>query len=617
MSWKTILGQSNLKIAEKGFILVLVPLLLGLIFIGCLTVLLNQAERDRSREEHARRVISMATNLNSHALEGIQSLIGYVLTRSDTIAQQYDRVVARLPSEFQELSEETKSDPEEAKLVERMQLVMRRAMTLLGAMRNANDPIYNPNEIWYLGGVRTHVTGLLQQFLLEQQKLIAYEESHRPSSLASDATTRDRLSQALHLGIAVEIVMSLLLAAYFSRTVTSRIKTLVENALRFKHREELHPTLDGSDELAQLDSVFHGMAKERNEAEEFIRESEARVRMILESMPVALLVVDQEGTVGAVNTQAEHMLGFSSKDMIGKQLKTILSEQSSNGQNELSIEVLVKAVGRSIEVYARRNDGENLPVELSASQLQMREGPRLLVTMLDVTERHQIERLKREFVNMISHDLKTPLTSIVGNLALVGANAFGELSERGKHIVNTSEKQAVRLIDLINDLLLLEKMEAGGFELHIAKTDLADVIEQSIEAVRETARARSITIEGPKTDATVYADGMRLVQVLVNLLSNAIKFSPDNGVVKVLVEEKEDSTEVKVVDQGRGIPLAHRQNIFEKFKQVHLSDSREKGGTGLGLPICKLIIEKHGGTIGVESEEQMGSTFWFSIPTKA
>jgi PAS domain S-box-containing protein len=616
MNWKTILDQSNLKIAQKGFILVLVPLILGLIFIGILLFLLNQAELARSREAHARKVISLANTVNAHALDGIQFLTGYVLTRSETIGEHYDQVVAKLPAEFQDLSEETRGDSVESKLVEQMRSIVERAVKLLNTLRKSNDREYGPNDVWYLGGVRTHLTYLLQQLLLEQHELIVYEESHRPSSLASDSAVRSRLKDALNLGIVIEIIMSFVLAAYFSRTITGRIKTLVENALRFKRREELHPTLHGSDELAQLDSAFHGMAKERNDAEELIKQSEARVRSILESMPVALLVTDPEGKIEAVNLRTEQMLGYASTDLVGKYLNKLLLEGSGNGQGASADQILKPASGRPIEAYARRNSGENLPVELSSSQLQMREGPRLLVTMLDVTERHEIERLKKEFVNMISHDLKTPLTSIVGNLALVSAEAFGPLTERGKHMVNTSEKQAERLISLINDLLLLEKMEAGGFELHVTRTDLAEILEQSKEAVVEAARERSIVIETPETEAEVYADSMRLIQVMVNLLSNAIKFSPDRGVVKVLVEEDEEAVKVQVIDQGRGIPLEHRKVIFEKFKQVELSDSREKGGTGLGLPICKLIIEKHGGSIGVDSEEGKGSTFWFQIPKR-
>jgi signal transduction histidine kinase len=326
--------------------------------------------------------------------------------------------------------------------------------------------------------------------MAEEHKLVDAENPPGGPDPLSAGNVRERLKQILIFGIVLNFATSLLLALYFSRTITGRLNVLVENTSRLVKKEKLLPTLQGEDEIAHLDAVFHQMAS-------------------------------------------------------------------------------------SLE---------------------------------------EVQRLKQDFVNMISHDLKTPLTSIVGNLALVSADAFGPLSERGKHIVSTSEKQAARLVSLINDLLLLEKIEAGGFELHLTKTELSDIVSEAIDAVSQTANQRSITIETQNTEAQIVADAMRLEQVLINLLSNAIKFSPDHSVIKVLVEETPEALEVKVVDQGRGVPAAHRKDIFEKFKQVEASDSREKGGTGLGLPICKLIIEKHGGTIGVDSEEGKGSTFWFRIP---
>jgi PAS domain S-box-containing protein len=337
---------------------------------------------------------------------------------------------------------------------------------------------------------------------------------------------------------------------------------------------------------------------------------------IVHSMPCGLIVINTDGRIEAVNKRTEKLLGYAAKDLIGNRLELLFSAESRNQRANFMKQVLPKALGQLIELFAVRNNGEEVPVELSVSQLQVGDEQRLLVTVIDVTPRREIERLRREFLDMISHEIKTPLNSILGNLALVGADAFGELSERGKHIVSTSSKQAVRLIGLINDLLLLEKMEAGGFELRLTKTDLGEVLQQSIELVEKVARQRSIVIEAPKRESYICADSMRLVQVVVNLLSNAIKFSPNDSVVKVLIEERNAWTEVRVIDRGRGIPQTHRKAIFEKFKQVEMSDSREKGGAGLGLPICKLIIEQHGGTIGVTSKKGKGSTFWFRIPKK-
>jgi PAS domain S-box-containing protein len=617
MSLKAILDQSNWKMAHKNAILVYVPLSLALLLIAGQFALLELAKHEVDRQAHSRKLVATATELGGLFFESVYLLSGYILTRSEKVGDRYDAQVARLPEKLKELADQVRDDPAHIEPIKRMQVNVQHGVKLLDAVRHSKDEGSDPYDVMKIMGTRAHLVSLLKQFMAEQQDFTDNLKAGETPEGILYTLGGEQLKRFLAFSAVAIVAMGLLLWAWVSRPFSRRLNTLVDNALRFQHRQELHPTLHGSDELAQLDSVFHGMAKERNDAEELIKESEARVRLILESMPVALLVTDPEGKIEAVNIRTEQMLGYSSGNLVGNYLNKLLSEPSGNGQGASVDQIFKPAFGRQIEAYARRNSGENLPVELSSSQLQMRDGPRLLVTMLDVTERHEIERLKKEFVNMISHDLKTPLTSIVGNLALVSAEAFGPLTERGKHMVSTSEKQAERLISLINDLLLLEKMEAGGFELHVTRTDLAEILEQSKEAAVEAARERSIVIEIPETETHVYADSMRLIQVMVNLLSNAIKFSPDRGVVKVLVEEEGEAVKVQVIDQGRGIPLEHRKAIFEKFKQVELSDSREKGGTGLGLPICKLIIEKHGGTIGVESEEGIGSTFWFRIPKSA
>lgn len=141
-----------------------------------------------------------------------------------------------------------------------------------------------------------------------------------------------------------------------------------------------------------------------------------------------------------------------------------------------------------------------------------------------------------------------------------------------------------------------------------------NVLDRSAEAVRAFAEQNGIRLEMVHTNASVYADGDRLVQVIVNLVSNAVKFSPKGQTVTVAVSEIPNWIEVKVIDRGRGIPPKYKNLLFQRFQQVEASDARKKGGTGLGLAICKGIIEAHGGTIGVESEEGKGSVFWFKIP---
>ncbi len=226
-----------------------------------------------------------------------------------------------------------------------------------------------------------------------------------------------------------------------------------------------------------------------------------------------------------------------------------------------------------------------------------------------------IAQLKQEFLSMVSHDLRTPLASIQIFLHLLARGAYVELPGEIKKRAELADRNASRLIDLINDLLDIEKLESGKLALILANTAVGRIIEDSLDAVRDFADEHGVTLTAAPGCQTVYGDGDRLVQVLVNLLSNAIKFSPEGAVVSVSATSEPSGWVVfRVVDQGRGVPAHLKETIFQRFEQVEARDATKFKGSGLGLSICRSIVEQHGGTIGVESEENQGSTFWFRLP---
>jgi signal transduction histidine kinase len=266
------------------------------------------------------------------------------------------------------------------------------------------------------------------------------------------------------------------------------------------------------------------------------------------------------------------------------------------------------------EADCLKSTGEEFPVEISLTEFQSAEGPRYMANILDVSERREVERLKKEFVATVSHELRTPLTSIRGSLTLLNVGALGALPDQAKKVVALAERNTIRLITLINDILDIEKIESGKLDMVLDTVPIASVVDRSVEAVKSFAEQQEIKLEVKPSQSTVFADGDRLVQVIVNLLSNAVKFSPQGSTVTIAVEEIPNWIEVKVIDHGRGIPAKYKELLFQRFQQVEHADSKKKGGTGLGLAICKGIIEQHGGSIGVDSEEGKGSTFWFRIP---
>jgi signal transduction histidine kinase len=268
------------------------------------------------------------------------------------------------------------------------------------------------------------------------------------------------------------------------------------------------------------------------------------------------------------------------------------------------------AIARQViaQLELRRQIAERMATEEKLRESQAR-------LLLDVSERQEVDRLKKDFVSTVSHELRTPLTSIRGSLGLLASGVMGELTDEARQLVTVAERNSIRLITLINAILDFEKLESGNVEMDLRPVPLQRIFDRSLESVSALAQ-EGVRIDVERTGAVVAADETRLIQVLVNLLSNAVKYSHRGGVVTMCARPLDGQVEVQVIDRGRGIAAGKQEKIFERFHQVDSSDARTQSGTGLGLAICKAIIEQHGGTIGVESVEGEGSTFSFRMRTK-
>jgi signal transduction histidine kinase/FixJ family two-component response regulator len=228
----------------------------------------------------------------------------------------------------------------------------------------------------------------------------------------------------------------------------------------------------------------------------------------------------------------------------------------------------------------------------------------------------ELDRLKSEFVAVVSHEVRTPLTSIKGSLELLGDERFHTLPPPQKELLQICQANTERLISLINDILDFSKLEASKFTLNLEETDLLKVVAEAVENIRSLAAMKRITVdihvEG--TVGTVEVDPMRVSQVITNLLGNAIKFSAEKSRVEIWARGGGDAVEISVRDQGKGISPKDLSRLFQRFGQLDSSNTRKAGGTGLGLVISKGIVEQHGGKIWVDSQVGAGSTFSFTLP---
>lgn len=331
-------------------------------------------------------------------------------------------------------------------------------------------------------------------------------------------------------------------------------------------------------------------------------------RLAVENCPAGMVMLDRRGEIVMVNAAVEQLFGHPRRELLGQRLDVLVSTQGreTRGTQPYGAE----------QSFGRRKDGSEFPIDVSMHRISAPGGDLSLAAIADASERQRHERMKNEFVSTVSHELRTPLTSIAGALALLVGGAAGALPEPTLRLLTIAHKNSERLVRLINDILDIEKIEAGEVVFDLKRVDAGALVGQAIEANRSFAEGFGVRVvfAGDASPADVRADSDRLLQVVTNLLSNAVKFSSRGQEVAVSIAAQDETVRISVRDRGPGIPEDFRSRIFEKFAQADAADARLKGGTGLGLSIVKQIMLRLGGEVGFEDAPGGGTVFYVTIP---
>jgi PAS domain S-box-containing protein len=597
----------NLTLAQKAFVLVCVPLAFEIAFVGILARLLAQAEHERSMEAHAKEVQSQVNSILSTIIDAGAGVLISEFAKSKKIRERYGQRGDRAKAEYQKLLKLVAGNPEEEKGITRIgELNAEIGRVLKHARQDSEDD----NKLGLMRDFAS-LQSLMSEFSAATTEITAQQKEIERARSRARVRTRAAVTMALYFGLFFNITMAIGLALYFNRGTSSRMIILMDNTRRLARGAALNPPIGGNDEIAHLDKTFSEMAEALAAAARKERAIIANARDVICSLDTALVFQ-------AVNPAVEQVWGYLAEELTGKGLDLVVPDDEIEGVRTAFTKIASTESSLPVESRILRKDGNE--IEMAWSVQWSKQEETFFCVAHDITERKQIERMKRDFVAMVSHDLRTPLTSIQGFLSLLDAGAYGELTDAGADSLYTADASITRLIRLINDLLDAERLESGKLELQIASVNLAELFEQSAEAVETFAQREGVRLliecDGSRPEMNIDADCDRLIQVLVNLLSNAIKFSNAGSKVTLTAESLDECVEIKVIDEGRGIPAEFLDSVFERFKQVKKSDAKVKRGTGLGLAISKAIVEKHGGTIGVTSQEGKGSTFWFRIPKK-
>ncbi|MBS2002956.1 MAG: ATP-binding protein [Candidatus Obscuribacterales bacterium] len=484
----------KLTLPQKAMILVAVPLVFELAFLVGLGVLLDQAERERAQEAHAREVSAHLSALMRLMLERETGIVVRHLSQNNpNIKSSFDELTRGMVHQYEVLENICKDNEHER--LQMQDLTKLRAKVedhfLRAKILMERDQQVQALREWmqlqkYIGEIHKALVKLV-----DEQEVI--QEERR----AVLSQYRAQINATLAVGFLINIILAVGLASYFNRGTTKRLNVLMDNTYRLASGMPLHEPLSGADEIGRIDSTFHQMADALNQAEQ---------------------------------------------------------------------------------------------------------------------QRAQIEQLKQEFVQMVSHDLRAPVTSLQMFHSLLAKGDFGKLDEDGKKHLAAAEENTERMFTLVSDLLEMEKLESGTITLDRRAIEVDSVLEPAVIAVQGVAKKRGVEVDIMGHDnPKITADRERLIQVAVNLITNAIKFSPENGSVLIAVKELPAQVEIRISDQGSGIAPELQAEIFERFKQSGSKEQQSKGA-GLGLAIARSLVELHDGRIGVESKVGEGSTFWFRVP---
>jgi len=439
-------------------------------------------------------------------------------------------------------------------------------------------------------------------------------------SLEEVSLSIEHLYWSIYLTLFIITIPSLLLAFVFARNIASPVRRLMELTQKMRAGERPPPMLAASDdELGRLTQDINYIIEEQQEKIRVATEEKSKLEAAFDGMVEGVLTLDGDNRIDQFNRGLRKMVGKKRADILGKTPLEVF--RSADLQTAF---LRFREARETVWQEVALGDEKSLILDVNISAIKGYPGNegKIMMVFHDVTRLKQLERMRMDFVANVTHEIRTPLTAIIGYIETLQHGTVQD-REQTDRFLQTAHNNALRLNRLVDDLLTLSNIEMGEIKMQFREVAVAEIIGEVLKTVAPQAAAKKITlaVDFPEGVPAVLADRDRVFQIFLNILDNAVKFTPEGGAIKITTAQKDAETvAVRIADTGIGIPKNDLPRLGERFYRVEKTRSRDSGGTGLGLSIVKHLMAAHGGRVEIDSAPGQGTTvslfFPVSIPEK-
>ncbi len=611
-------GAPGNSIARRGFVLVSFPLALWLLLLSLLLAVYIASERARIQESRLSSLIELSLSMGFEIRDLMATTLVYRAGMKEhftsspilltSLRERIDELRQSIQQKFDRLDLSNSSTTTNSStralwldVKQNLDRLLHYCSCLVIALDDANS--LEHEVIPQNSDCEKLLYNMSSAVFQPWPTLIKAQRADQEKVQRSSKILRITFLVLLSAGVLINSVLAIFLFRSFTRDVARRLSELAKNSIRILNDPVLRPPQEGDDEIAHLDRILVDVTRE-------LREQTTRERAIVDHARDMIFVLSDDLTVLIANPTVGQLLGRELQDLHGTSFRELLTPHS---QDQCDLVRSASQIEDSSEFECEFLTNENRIVVTQSSMSRGNDGCNLIVIARDVSEVRALEQARQEFVNIVSHDIRTPLTSMSLSLDMLQTGLTGNLDSSSLETVEKSSSNLKYVLDLVNDLLDIAKIDSGMLRLEKQEFDSQVPVAEVVRICGPLAIKKQITICSDCVQSVpMYADLGRITQVVQNLLSNAIKFAPDGTLIQISCEADIDAVKYEIRDQGPGVDTASTKHLFDRFWQLKQSDASK--GTGLGLSICKMIIEEHNGKIGFTPNPQGGSIFWFSVP---